>query len=121
MGMLIDRSASRTWSSQISYASAIPTHCTAAGANDVSWHPDIAARSTNMTLDDFRRSLTATEPPAELTLALAGLWWDANPWSVIARTLSPLSDLADTQAVLRAGQVNAGIGIPLRRLRSHID
>jgi hypothetical protein len=51
---------------------------TAAGANDVSWHPDIAARSTNMTLDDFRRSLTATEPPAELTLALAGLWWDAK-------------------------------------------
>jgi hypothetical protein len=31
-----------------------------------------------MTLDDFRKSLTATEPPAELTLALAGLWWDAK-------------------------------------------
>ncbi len=31
-----------------------------------------------MTLDDFRKSLTATEPPAGLTLALAGLWWDAK-------------------------------------------
>ena len=31
-----------------------------------------------MTLDDFRSSLTAADPPAELTLALAGLWWDAK-------------------------------------------
>jgi hypothetical protein len=31
-----------------------------------------------MTLDDFRQSLTATEPPAGLTNALAGLWWDAK-------------------------------------------
>jgi hypothetical protein len=31
-----------------------------------------------MTLDDFRQSLTASEPPAGLTLALAALWWDAK-------------------------------------------
>ena len=31
-----------------------------------------------MTLEEFRQSLTATEPPAELTHPLAGLWWDAN-------------------------------------------
>jgi hypothetical protein len=31
-----------------------------------------------MTLEQFRQSLTATEPPAELTHALAGLWWDAK-------------------------------------------
>jgi hypothetical protein len=31
-----------------------------------------------MTLDEFRQSLTATEPPVVLTLALAGLWWDAK-------------------------------------------
>ena len=31
-----------------------------------------------MTLDDFRQSLTASKPPAGLTLALAGLWWDAK-------------------------------------------
>ena len=31
-----------------------------------------------MTLDDFRQSLTAAEPPAEVTPALAGLWWDAK-------------------------------------------
>jgi hypothetical protein len=31
-----------------------------------------------MTLDDFRKSLTATEPPAGLSHALAGLWWDAK-------------------------------------------
>jgi hypothetical protein len=33
---------------------------------------------TKMTLDEFRHSLTATEPPAGVTLALAGLWWDAK-------------------------------------------
>src|ERR1700686_5395723 len=31
---------------------------------------------TQMTLDEFRKSLTATEPPPGL--ALAGLWWDAK-------------------------------------------
>jgi hypothetical protein len=31
-----------------------------------------------MTLDDFRQSLTAKEPPPELRPALAGLWWDAK-------------------------------------------
>lgn len=31
-----------------------------------------------MTLDEFRQSLTATEPPASLSLALAGLWFDAK-------------------------------------------
>ena len=31
-----------------------------------------------MTLDEFRLSLTATEPPAELPHALVGLWWDAR-------------------------------------------
>jgi hypothetical protein len=31
-----------------------------------------------MTLDDFRNSLTEARPPAELTFALAGLWWDAR-------------------------------------------
>jgi hypothetical protein len=31
-----------------------------------------------MTVDDFRQSLTTAKPPAELTLALAGLWWDAK-------------------------------------------
>jgi hypothetical protein len=31
-----------------------------------------------MTVDDFRQLLTATEPPAGVALALAGLWWDAK-------------------------------------------
>jgi hypothetical protein len=31
-----------------------------------------------MTVDDFRESLTAAEPPPELTLALTGLWWDGK-------------------------------------------
>jgi hypothetical protein len=31
-----------------------------------------------MTLDDFRQSLQKDDPPAELTLALVGLWWDAK-------------------------------------------
>jgi hypothetical protein len=31
-----------------------------------------------MTLDEFRQSLTATEPPADLSPALAGLRWDGK-------------------------------------------
>jgi hypothetical protein len=31
-----------------------------------------------MTLDEFRQSLIATEPPAGLSHALTGLWWDAK-------------------------------------------
>jgi hypothetical protein len=31
-----------------------------------------------MTLEDFHQSLGANEPPAELTPALASLWWDAK-------------------------------------------
>ena len=31
-----------------------------------------------MTFDDFSSSLTVSQPPAELTPALAGLWWDAK-------------------------------------------
>jgi len=31
-----------------------------------------------MTLEDFQISLTESQPPAELGLALAGLWWDAK-------------------------------------------
>jgi hypothetical protein len=32
----------------------------------------------HMTFEEFRQSFTATEPPAGLTFALAGLWWDAK-------------------------------------------
>jgi len=31
-----------------------------------------------MTLADFRNSLSQDQPPQELSLALAGLWWDAK-------------------------------------------
>jgi hypothetical protein len=31
-----------------------------------------------MTLDDFRQSLAASEPPAGLSHPLTGLWWDAK-------------------------------------------
>ena len=31
-----------------------------------------------MTLEEFRASLSRDEPPSELSLALAGLWWDAK-------------------------------------------
>ena len=35
-----------------------------------------------MTVDDFRQSLTTANPAAELTLPLAGLWWDTkNDWT----------------------------------------
>jgi len=39
---------------------------------------DDEERDPKMTLEDFRQSLSSTEPPADLTLALAGLWWDAK-------------------------------------------
>ena len=41
-------------------------------------HENHAASPSTMTLEDFHLSLTATEPPTGLTLALAGLWWDAK-------------------------------------------
>lgn len=31
-----------------------------------------------MPFEEFRQSLTATEPPTGLTHALAGLWWDGK-------------------------------------------
>ena len=31
-----------------------------------------------MTLQEFRNSLSGEQPPRELSLALAGLWWDAK-------------------------------------------
>jgi len=31
-----------------------------------------------MNLDEFRQSVAATEPPAGLTQALTGLWWDGK-------------------------------------------
>ena len=31
-----------------------------------------------MTLHEFRRSLSEPAPPEELSLALAGLWWDSK-------------------------------------------
>jgi hypothetical protein len=35
-----------------------------------------------MTLEDFQNSLTESQPPADLTPALVGLWWDAKgDWS----------------------------------------
>jgi hypothetical protein len=37
-----------------------------------------ASSDTQMTLDELRQSLTASDPPAGLSHALAGLWWDAK-------------------------------------------
>jgi len=42
------------------------------------WGADMDREVFHMTTDDFRQSLTATDPPAGLTHALAGLWWDAK-------------------------------------------
>ena len=44
------------------------------------WIPRMLQRSTLvlMNLNEFRASLSAAEPPRELSLALAGLWWDAK-------------------------------------------
>jgi hypothetical protein len=35
-----------------------------------------------MTAEEFRKTLTASAPPAQLSLPLTGLWWDAKGnWS----------------------------------------
>jgi len=36
------------------------------------------AEGAAMTLDEFRKSLAEPAPPAGLTQAIAGLWWDAK-------------------------------------------
>jgi hypothetical protein len=41
-------------------------------------HQQQSQMELKMTLDEFRKSLTATEPPAGLTHALTGLWWDGK-------------------------------------------
>src|ERR1700722_11237340 len=48
-----------------------------------------------MTLNDFRQSLTATGPPAGLSHALAGLWWDAKG----TRRTNPLSGTKVPRAI----------------------
>jgi len=40
--------------------------------------PDCAPAHTQHDLDDFKNSLADAKPPVGLTLALAGLWWDAK-------------------------------------------
>jgi hypothetical protein len=43
------------------------------------WGTHITPReSRRLTLDEFRQSLTAPDPPAGLSHALGGLWWDAK-------------------------------------------
>jgi hypothetical protein len=47
--------------------------------NTVSCHSANApGRRSILTIDDFRKSLAADKPPAELTPATVGLWWDAK-------------------------------------------
>ena len=54
-----------------------------------------------MTLDDFRQSLPAAEPPAGLSHALAGLWWDGKAdWK-----------LAHESAHCDEGTLSGGTGI----------
>ena len=74
----------------------------------------------NMTLDDFRSSLTAADPPAELTLALAGLWWDAKGIGIglmnrLSRT-KVLRDRGFTPTFAKTQRAFNGIG---RQWRSH--
>ena len=38
----------------------------------------LATQVISMTSEEFRQSLSGTEPPAGLSLALTGLWWDAK-------------------------------------------
>lgn len=90
-----------------------------------------------MTAEDFRESLTATEPPAGLTLALAGLWWDAkaigrrrtSPPSrtkaMIARGFTPTSTakkaIRATQRIGTAGRASpdTGVSAPTSALIGH--
>jgi len=52
-----------------------------------------------MTLDEFRKSLIATEPPAKLALGLSGLWWDAKGEWARAHELVDSLETPDGMAV----------------------
>ena len=46
-----------------------------------SWHPASRDVELDITAGDFRQSLTATDPPAGLTHALAGVWDAKGDWT----------------------------------------
>jgi hypothetical protein len=48
-----------------------------------------------MTLNEFRQSLTATDPPAGISSALAGLWWDAKGDSTRAHESAQRDEVPD--------------------------
>ena len=48
-----------------------------------------------MTFDDFKKSLSATEPPLTMSRALSGLWWDAKgEWSKAHESAQQDEDVA---------------------------
>ena len=68
-----------------------------------------------MTLDDFRSSLTAPEPPAGLTHALAGLWWDAKgDWNRAHESAQRRGRIASATADFIAAGIVAGPEFPFR-------
>jgi hypothetical protein len=49
-----------------------------------------------MTINDFFQSLTAAEPPAKLSQALAGLWWDAKgEWTRAHEAVQQIEDVSN--------------------------
>jgi len=59
----------------------------------------------NMTMDEFRKSLIAAQPPAELAPALVGLWWDAKgDWTRAHESILHTFTIAGL-AVSKAGAV----------------
>lgn len=63
---------------------------------------------TTMTLDKFRQSLAATEPPAGLTHALAGLWWDAKgDWTRAHESAQQDEDHRICRPLLRPTELNS--------------
>ena len=64
-----------------------------------------------MTFSEFKRSLSQTEPPPGLSLALAGLWWAAkDDW-----------DKAHRVVMNGAGKESAWVHAYLHRLEGDLD
>jgi len=57
-----------------------------------------------MNFQEFRESLSKDSPPKELSLALAGLWWDAKgEWEVLS--VNPLGDEVFATPAIADGRI----------------
>ena len=69
-----------------------------------------------MTLEEFRASLTASEPPPALDWALQALWWEAQGHWDRAQECAQVNEADPSAAWVHAYRVQGGSTDPNRRL-----